>query len=165
MSERQRKRRKDPRQAQADALTRHFSPFPTHLSMAADETAFPACKHARGFPPHLCSLDPSNGSARIRRLTPSLGLTRSSVSARLHSGCLQEQGGFVPPPSSFCRTACSRPPLRRAHSGRSAAGRPADPAQTRQSSQHPLDFFDFLQLRVTQIIVYYKKSKITALIS
>ena len=36
---------------------------------------------------------------------------------------------------------------------------------SRQSSQHPLDFLDFLQLRVTQIIVYYKKSKITALIS
>jgi hypothetical protein len=31
---------------------------------------------------------------------------------------------------------------------------------SRQSSQHPMDFLDFLQLRVTQIIVNYKKAKL-----
>ncbi len=35
-----------------------------------------------------------------------------------------------------------------------------DPLLPRQSSQHPLDFLDFVHLRVTQIIVYYKNAKL-----
>jgi hypothetical protein len=78
-----------------------------------------------------------------RRHWPALDCASSSRQGRRRS--TSDSGSLI----------VAAPPARPAAWKKSVPCAAPRPGRARQSSQHPLDFLDFLQLRVTQIIVYY----------
>jgi hypothetical protein len=75
--------------------------------------------------------------------------TGGSSQKQLGAAFFFSRVAFFNPSPTLPRRKLALPRGRRLHNG-----------QRRQSSQRPLDFLDFVQLRVTQIIVYYKNTKL-----